>query len=95
MLFRSFATGRLVMAPSDALTVPQSAVVVRDGFAYVFLIDGKDQVHRTRVTTGRRQGDRFEVTSGLTPGARLVHDGAGFLNDGDRVRVVAARGGRS
>ena len=90
----TFATGRLLLTESPALTVPQSAVVMRDGFAYVFVLDAKDQVHRNRVTTGRRQGDRFEITGGLAANVRIAHQGAGFLNDGDRVRVVAAKGGR-
>jgi multidrug efflux pump subunit AcrA (membrane-fusion protein) len=51
-------------------------------------------VRRLRVSTGRRVGDRIEITSGLAAGARVANDGAGFLNDGDKVRVVTA-GGRA
>jgi HlyD family secretion protein len=42
------------------------------------------------VQTGRLVGDRVEVVSGLTAEARIVVDGAGFLNDGDLVRIAAA-----
>ncbi|MEY4377852.1 MAG: hypothetical protein RJB26_2402 [Pseudomonadota bacterium] len=90
----TFATGRLLLAETPALTIPQSAVVTRDGFAYVFVVDAHDQVHRTRVTTGRRQGDRFEITGGLPANVRIAFQGAGFLNDGDRVRVVAKKDAR-
>lgn len=90
----TFATGRLQLAASAALTLPDSAVVMRDGFAYVFVVDAGNRAHRTRVTTGRRQGDRFEITSGLPATARVAHQGAGFLNDGDLVRVVTPKDAR-
>jgi len=40
------------------------------------------------VQTGRLVGDQFEITSGLPADARIVANGAGFLNDGDLVRVT-------
>ena len=39
---------------------------------------------------GRRAGDRVEVLRGLGPQAQVAVQGAGFLNDGDTVRVVPA-----
>ena len=35
-------------------------------------------------------GDRVEITTPLPADARVVVQGAGFLNDGDLVRVVEA-----
>ena len=90
----TFATGRLLLGENAALTLPQAAVVMRDGFGYVYLLGQGDRVRRVRVTTGRRLGDRIEITGGLAAGARVANDGAGFLNDGDKVRVVTA-GGRA
>jgi HlyD family secretion protein len=43
-----------------------------------------------KVGVGRRVGDRVEITSGLQRDARVVAAGAGFLADGDTVRVVDA-----
>ena len=43
-----------------------------------------------KVELGRRVGDRVEITRGLNPEMRLVASGAGFLTDGDLVRVVEA-----
>ena len=36
----------------------------------------------------RRVGEEIEITEGLDAGQRVVVQGAGFLNDGDIVRVV-------
>lgn len=83
-----FARGDFLLGAHDALTVPQSAIVVRDGFSAVFeLIDG-GRVALRRVQTGQRTGDRVEVLEGLKPGATLVERGGAFLNDGDLVRVT-------
>ncbi|MCS0582142.1 efflux RND transporter periplasmic adaptor subunit [Massilia pinisoli] len=83
-----FASGEFALGESAALTVPQQAVVVRDGFAYVFRLNTDNRVSQLKVTTGRRLGERVEVTGGLAPDVLVVTTGAGFLNDGDLVRVV-------
>jgi RND family efflux transporter MFP subunit len=84
-----FAGGEFELGESDALTVPQQAIAVRDGFAYVFRLNPDNRVSQLKVTTGRRLGDRVEVTAGLALDAPVVVSGAGFLNDGDLVRNVA------
>jgi RND family efflux transporter MFP subunit len=83
-----FASGEFALGESAALTVPQQAIVVRDGFAYVFRLNADSRVSQLKVTTGRRLGDRVEVTAGLPADALVVTSGAGFLNDGDLVRQV-------
>jgi HlyD family secretion protein len=94
-----FAAGEMVLGDSAATTVPQQAVVNRDGFTYLFVLAepkgsdaaGTARVQRLKVQAGRRVGDRVEIASGLPAGAapRVVVQGAGFLNDGDVVKVVA------
>jgi RND family efflux transporter MFP subunit len=83
-----FARGEFQLAQSPALTLPQTAVVLREGFAYAFRLEGSDRVAQTKLQLGRRQGERIEVVSGLMPAARVVENGAGFLADGDVVKVV-------
>jgi RND family efflux transporter MFP subunit len=85
-----FASGSFELGQSNALTVPQQAVAVRDGFPYVFRLNADSRVSQVKVSTGRRIGDRVEVLDGLAPDAQVVISGAGFLNDGDLVRNVPA-----
>jgi RND family efflux transporter MFP subunit len=85
-----FATGQFELGASDALTVPQQAITVRDGFSYVFRLNQDQRVSQVKVQPGRRIGDRIEVLSGLAPDAQIVAAGAGFLNDGDLVRNTGA-----
>jgi RND family efflux transporter MFP subunit len=85
-----FASGQFELGTSDAVTVPQQSVVVRDGFSYVFRLNQDQRVSQLKVQAGRRLADRIEVVSGLAPDALVVVNGAGFLNDGDMVRNVPA-----
>jgi RND family efflux transporter MFP subunit len=86
----AFVDGRIVTGESQALMVPAIAIVQRDGYPNVFTVDAKGIVSRVRVRTGAQDGDWIEVLDGIEPGRSVVAQGAGFLGDGDRVRVVAA-----
>jgi RND family efflux transporter MFP subunit len=83
-----FARGEFELGNSSALTVPQQCVVLRDGFSYVFRLNADQHVSQIKLQIGRRVGERVEVLAGLDPDAMLVASGAGFLNDGDLVKVV-------
>lgn len=85
-----FARGDFAMATSEGLTVPQQAVVVRDAFSYVFRVGPDRRVTQVKVETGRRSGDRVEIVRGLGANDTVAASGAGFLNDGDLVRVSEA-----
>jgi RND family efflux transporter MFP subunit len=85
-----FARGEFELGRSTAPTVPQAAIVPRDGFNNLFVLQPDNRVRQLKVQTGRRVGERVEITNALPEGARVVVQGAGFLNDGDLVRVVDA-----
>ena len=91
-----FAAGKLAVGQAGGLTVPQTAVLLRDGFSYVFVLEGapsaqQASVRQVKVKVGRRQGERIEVLEGLQQGAQVVAAGVAFLADGDTVRVVGER----
>ncbi|RZT08782.1 RND family efflux transporter, MFP subunit [Duganella sp. CF402] len=83
-----FASGQFELGNSAAMTVPQQAIVVRDGFSFVFRLNADKHVSQIKVQPGRRLGDRIEVLGGLNADTQVVVRGAGFLNDGDLVSVV-------
>ena len=85
-----FARGEFEVGSSSALTLPQSAVQLRDGFSYVFKVGADSKVTQAKIAVGRRIGDRIEVKGGLDTAARVVVSGGGFLAEGDTVRVVEA-----
>jgi RND family efflux transporter MFP subunit len=83
-----FVRGEFAFGSSPGLTLPQTAVLLRDGFSYVHRLAPDGKVTLTKVGVGRRVGDRVEITSGLTADARVVASGGAFLADGDTVKVV-------
>ncbi|MBU6377754.1 MAG: efflux RND transporter periplasmic adaptor subunit [Gammaproteobacteria bacterium] len=83
-----FAEGRLGIGKAEVIVVPRQSVVFRDGYPYVFVMGEGGKVLQRRIDTGPPQGERVEVRSGLKPGERVVARGAGFLSDGDVVKVV-------
>ncbi len=85
-----FARGEFALDASPGLTVPRQAVVVRDGFSYVFVVRPDQRVTQQKVMVGRRLADHIEIIEGVSQDTRLVAQGAGFLNDGDLVKVTAA-----
>ena len=84
----TFARGSFALGQSETLTVPTPAIVVRDGNNFVFVVGADNKVAARQVRTGRRVGERVEVVEGLQVADRVAVQGAGFLNDGDLVKVV-------
>lgn len=84
----TFARGAFDLGQAEALTVASASVVVRDGHTFVFVIDAQGQAEQRKVQTGRRVGERVEIVDGLRSGERVAVQGAGFLNQGDLVKVV-------
>ncbi|MDM1247587.1 efflux RND transporter periplasmic adaptor subunit [Acinetobacter sp. R933-2] len=84
-----FVKGEFDLGEKLALTVPQSAVLLRDGFAYVFIVDQNNRVTQKKITTARRLNDRIEVLD-LADNVKLVASGTSFLADGDLVKIGQA-----
>jgi RND family efflux transporter MFP subunit len=87
-----YANGAIALNPKQALVVPAQSIVIRDGHTYVlkFKGDGSNKVERLAVVTGRRQGTDIEIVNGVAPSDQVVVLGAGFLNEGDTVRVASS-----
>ena len=87
-----FARGEILVASTPALTVPESAVVLRDGNGYVFAVAADERVIERQVATGRRADNRVEIVRGLGADDRIVARGGAFLSDGDKVRIEGPAG---
>ncbi|WP_271066051.1 efflux RND transporter periplasmic adaptor subunit [Caulobacter sp. NIBR1757] len=86
-----FAKASIDVGDQPALVLPQSSVVFRNSKAGVYVVDAGNVAHFREVTTGARVGESVEIAAGLNAGERVVVGGAGFLADGDHVRVVTAQ----
>jgi RND family efflux transporter MFP subunit len=83
-----FARVEILVEAAPVLTVPQGAVTFRGDAPAVFVVNENDRVSLQSLNAGMRRDGVVEVLAGLQSGQSVVTTGAGFLSDGDRVRVV-------
>ncbi len=85
-----FARAEIRLDAVRTRVLPEAAIVYRDDRPAVFVKEPNDRVSLRRVTAGAHRGGLVQILDGLREGELAVTSGAGFLSDGDRVRVVAA-----
>jgi HlyD family secretion protein len=85
-----FAKGEFALGAANALTLPQQALVLRDGFTYAMRVEPNNKVAQVKLETGRRVGDAVEIKQGAKTSDRFVASGVSFLADGDTVKMVDA-----
>ncbi len=84
-----FARATLTVENADHVVVPDVAIVkqVGAGDRYVYTYkDGK--VSYDKVELGKHIGDKYEIISGVEPGAKVVTAGMSRLANGVEVKVV-------
>ncbi len=85
-----FARAEIDAGSQPSLTVPAAAVVFRENRAGVYVLAADSTVRFQPITEGGRSEGRVAIAAGLEAGQRVVVEGAGFLGEGDQVRVVQA-----
>jgi RND family efflux transporter MFP subunit len=71
-----------------AVRLPASAILMRDGKPFVWIVDPtSSQVAARAVALADAKADPVEVTSGLEPAMRVVTAGAHSLVEGQKVRL--------
>ena len=84
-----FARGTFDIGSKEVLTLPNTAIVMKDGFAYVMQVGADARVKQLKIQTGERAGANVEVI-GLDDAINsdFVASGGAFLADGDLVTVL-------
>lgn len=89
-----FLTAQIVTEQGRGFAIPSEAVIAdSSGASFVYVLDADNVAERRQIEVGARlpQGDneaQIEVLSGLDTGDLVVTKGAGYVQDGDRVRVA-------
>jgi len=76
-----YVNARLQTSQTEAVVVPQTAIVRVREMRYVIIKTGKDTFRRFAIKGYDLDGKRFAVTEGLEPGMLVLTDGAVLLND--------------
>ncbi len=84
-----FARASITAGAQPTTVVPTAAVLYRNNKSGVFVLDAQNAAHFRPVTVLSRRDDQTSI-SGVEPGVRVVVQGAGFLNEGDKVTIAAA-----
>jgi hypothetical protein len=81
--------------PNDptVLTMPEAALIFRADGAQVAVVDATNRIHLHNVTLGQNLGQTVQVTSGLSPGDRLVNNPPAGLLEGQSVEPVTPAAG--
>ena len=76
--------------PTDptVLTMPESALIFRADGVQVAIVDAQNRIHLHNVTLGQNLGQTVQVTSGLSPGDKLVNNPPAGLLEGQSVQPV-------
>ena len=90
-----FLRAAIVTSTSSGLTVPAQAVIPQsDGQAIVYRVVEGDRTEAVTVELGELLDSsdptqaRIEIQQGLNPGDQVIVQGAGYLNNGDRIEIV-------
>lgn len=86
-----YVNGTFTLGTRRNLSLPASAIMQRDGHAYVYRLSPDKHVQLIQINTGAHNQQQFEILSGISAQDSVVVDGSGFLNDGDLVKVVSAK----
>lgn len=83
-----FARARIDAGANPSVTVPTAAVLYRENRPGVYILDSQGRA-RFRPVVIQSRSREWTAVDGVQAGARVIVQGAGFLGEGDRVRVAA------
>lgn len=83
-----FLTVTLLKEVTNALMVPEAALVPDRSTQSVFVVGAGDVVEKRIVETGRRRPGEVEILEGLSPGERVIAQGTQKARPGQVVRVI-------
>lgn len=72
---------------AKVLTVPQSAVIQKQGLYYIFVVEDNKAVRR-QAEIGEVTGETIQIKSGLAAGEKVIISSVNQLKDGQTVKVT-------
>ena len=85
----AFARGTVTVNKTMRPVVPQTAVLTDPSGSYVYVVNAHSHAERRAVRVADTSDQGVVISSGLTGPERVVTTAAGFLRDGEEVKVAA------
>lgn len=83
-----FVNAKLLLETKhNVITIPSSAIQRGTSSTFVYVVGSDHTVSERKVVAGTAQGEKSEISSGLTVGEMVVIDGADKLRDGAKVDI--------
>jgi RND family efflux transporter MFP subunit len=86
----AYAQVRFPLTAIGTVTLPSSALIVRDTGIQVAIVDANNRVHLRPITIGRDNGATVEISTGVKAGDHIVDVPPDAIAEGDHVRVEMA-----
>jgi HlyD family secretion protein len=86
----AFARGTVLVGKALRPVLPQTAVLTDTGGSYVFIVNADGRAERRTVRVADTSDEGVVIASGLLGSEQVVTTAAGFLRDGEQVKVTAA-----
>ena len=88
-----YAEGRVETGSSQAVTVPEAAIVRNGDKAYAWRVQG-DVIKKIDIVVGERDPRRgdFAIKSGLAAGDKIVRNPGASLKDGQKIELAKSAG---
>lgn len=84
-----FGKVKFLMYPETInFIVPTTAVIIRDSFPHVAVVDDHNIVHMKRISIGRDYGNRMEITTGLQEHDKIVTIPSDAVVEGAKVDII-------
>ncbi|MCL6233063.1 efflux RND transporter periplasmic adaptor subunit [Acinetobacter sp. ANC 5579] len=84
----TFVDGKITIGQDKAYVLPQTAIVMRDGRSYIYVVNDKNIANSQVVETARRMDGYVEIVSPLASNLKIVETGGAFLTDGMTVKIA-------
>jgi HlyD family secretion protein len=90
----AFARGAVAVSQAQRPVVPQTSVLTDTQGSYVYVVNGHSQAERRAVRVADTSDQGVVIASGLSGSERVVTTAAGFLRDGEDVKVAEPAAGQ-
>lgn len=84
----TFVDGKITVGQNKAYVLPQTAIVMRDGRSYIYVVNDKNIANSQVVETARRKDGFVEIVSPLALNLKIVETGGAFLTNGMTVKIA-------
>jgi membrane fusion protein (multidrug efflux system) len=89
-----FLTVNLLNDTTQALLIPERALIPERSIQYVYVVDANQLVEKRPVKIGRRRPGEVEILTGLSAGESVIVDGTQKARDGQPVKIIERETGQ-